>query len=106
MIAEQVMQKEDVQWVHNTFECADLMMEKMKSLPSDIHELLLNILKNAARMDNKEAPRIVRDVEMWIHGYFKLTPRDWASTQIRLAQERDPEFAEYQRLKKKFEGGE
>jgi hypothetical protein len=104
MVPEEVMSQEDIQWVRNTLEVADLMFEKMKTLPSDVHELLLNILKNAARMGNKESPRIVRDVEMWLHGYYKLTPRDWASTQIRLAQMKDPQYELYQKLKRKFEG--
>lgn len=115
MIAEQVMSQEDIQWVRNTFECADLMMEKMKSLPSDVHELLLNILKQAARNVAAAAQpghpvaatgqKVVRDVEMWVHGYYRLTPREWAGLQIKLAQMKDPQYELYQQLKEKFEGG-
>jgi hypothetical protein len=111
------MTREDIQWVRNTFEVADLMFEKMKSLPSEVHELLLYVLKEAARraesaayageqLGDRGASRTVRDVEMFVHGYYKLTPREWAPLQIKLKQEKDPEFDEYQRLKKKFEGGE
>lgn len=117
MIATQVLSAEDLQWVRNTFECADLMIEKMGDLPSEIHELLLNVLKDAAKnaesaayageqRGDRGASQAVRDVEMWVHGYYKLTPREWAPLQIKLAQEKDPEWTEYERLRKKFAGGE
>jgi len=115
MIPEEVMSQEDIQWVRNTLEVADLMFEKMKELPSDVAELLYHVLKQAAKTaesaayageqtGDRGASRTVRAVEMWLHGYYKLTPREWRGLQIKLAQMKDPEYELYRKLKRKFEG--
>jgi len=60
MIAEQVMGREDIQWVRNTFHSA-VMFEKMKAMPTGVHELLLNILKQAVLKKYSKRKEVFND---------------------------------------------
>lgn len=111
---EQIMSTEGVRYIQQD-EMWELLVKKIGEMTEEHAELLFVILEDAAQKalnagysgekHDGGASRIVDQVEMFVHGWFKLIPREWGLILSRLKAQKDPEWVEYQRLKNKFEGG-
>jgi hypothetical protein len=109
---EEIMSPEGVKYIQQD-ELRELLVKKIGEMTTDMAELLYTLLEQAAQKalnagysgekHDGGAGRLVGQVEMFVHGWFKLIPRDWTLLQGRLKAQKDPEWVEYQRLKKKFE---
>lgn len=109
---EEIMSQVGVKFIQSD-EMRELLVRKISEMPSETAEMLYAVLEDAAKKEldagmggerhDGGARVIVHGVEMYVHGWFKLTPREWTGVSRRLKNQNDPEWPEYQRLKAKFE---
>jgi hypothetical protein len=110
----EVMSQKAISWVEQTSEVIhDHVIPKIEQMPDSTAMVLFHLLEDAyQRYQNAGysgshhdggSSDLLRSIEAYVHGWFKVLPREWARIQLRLRHQQDPEWEEYQRLKKKFE---
>jgi hypothetical protein len=116
MTLEEILPAEAIRWLERKSEVVhDFVLPKIKEMPTEIAAVVLTELhcaylaEGAAGLSGERhdggAGERLRAVEAFVHGWYKKIPREWDAQFRQLRRERDPEWPEYQRLKKKFEGG-
>ena len=87
----------------------------MKAEPNQLNRAISAIMDRAEQ--NKEAAgyngayhdggygRTMRDIDFYRHGQSGTVPKDWLKDYKEAEKMADPEWAEYQRLRAKFENG-
>lgn len=93
-------------------EMVEILAEKISTMPNDTAVLLYSLIEEAAMLEENAGysgamndggcGRMIENVEMFVHGWFKSIPREWSSRLTKLAHKNDPDWQEYQRLRKKF----
>jgi hypothetical protein len=113
MRMEEILSPDAVRWI-NKDEIRQLLAAKVAKMPDETAELLFSLLQDAFDRGESAGHRgdhhdggcrhQLSQVEMFVHGWFKLIPRDWQALQSKIIARHDPEWSEYQRLKEKFKG--
>jgi len=100
MKASEVMSAEGINFMNQNDASDGQFAVKISEMPSYIAELVFTVLEGIGVAND-----LVRfhGVEMFVHGWFKLIPREWSAAKSRLEHRKDPEYNEYLRLKEKFE---
>jgi hypothetical protein len=115
MNASEILTPETRRWLERKSEVMhDFILPQIEKLPADTAEVILHLLnraqaaeESAGRSGEKHdggAGNQLTAIEMFVHGWYQKLPREWQPLASQIKAQRDPEYAEYQRLKKKFEG--
>lgn len=92
----------------NTIRCRDGGRELLELIESmrrdDVAQLLFEKLQEACGEPEPDRTAMVEAVLYYTYGRVNELPSSWERRYREIKHENDPEWAEYQRLKKKFEG--
>lgn len=112
MKATQVLSPEAMQHYERDHEAFYMfVVPEIENMDESTQLLLFPLLQKSFDLcstgneDNyREGNRIREDVDLFVHGWRRQLPRNWRLILAECVRRDDPDYVEYQRLKKKFGG--